>query len=133
LEVGRFAWYDTMADPSGNPVQVPEQTTNRVIVGADPSSVPFLRITRCCFHHQVTFKVRAGGEWLAVGSHVGVLHHVKTDASGACVLSCDARDALTNARSFDIPWWQDGTCSPGDVRPFDRDSPLAMRNPMLSY
>lgn len=139
LEVGRFAWYDT--DPNGGAVA--EQTTNRTIVGADPSNKPFLAITRCCFHHQASFKVRTGGEWVAVGSNVGLLHHVKADASGACVLSCNPGDALLNARSFDIPWWQDGTnCSSaceltGDPNcpppTFDRNSPLAMRNPMFSY
>src|SRR5262249_25075116 len=83
---------------------------------------------------------RAGGEWLAVGSNVGLLHHVKADASGACVLSCNPRDALVNGRSFDIPWWTDNACTPSwatdnppAVPPFDRNSSLAMRNPMMSY
>jgi hypothetical protein len=139
LMVGRFAWYDKATDASGNAIDVPQQTTNRVVVGADPSNAPFLKIMRCCFHHQASFRVRAGGEWLAVGSAVGLLHHVKADATGACVLSCDPHAALTNARSFDVPWWVDNTCTPAQLPfdpnnpPFDRNSPLAMRNPSLSY
>jgi hypothetical protein len=133
LEVGRFAWYDKTTDQAGNTTAVPEQTTNRVIVGADQTNPPFLRITRCCFHHQATFKVRTGGEWLAVGSNVGLLHHVKADASGACVLSCDPNQALVNSRSFDVPWWTDNSCTAAAPPTFDRNSPLAMRNPTLSY
>jgi hypothetical protein len=39
-----------------------------------------------------------------------------------------------NARAFDIPWWRPGTCAARDQLPtFDRDSPLAMRNPMFSF
>ena len=46
----------------------PSRPHNRVVVGPDPSNAPLLRFVRCCFHHQATFKVRTGGEWLAVGS-----------------------------------------------------------------
>jgi hypothetical protein len=129
LEVGRFGWYP--ADLMKNPVL--EQTTNRVVVAADPGNAPFLSLTRCCFHRQATFKVRTGGEWVSVGSAVGLLHHVRADASGACVLSCDPRDALMNARAFDIPWTKDGSCAPAAAPTFDRDSLLAMRNPMFSF
>ncbi len=134
LEVGRFGWYQT--DPVTN-AAVTEQTTSRVVVGADPTSVAELRRMTCCFHHQATFKVRTGGEWVAVGSVVGLLHQVvkkEDDPSGSCVLSCDPRMALMNARSFDVPWSTAPRCSqPGVVPQFDRDSPLAMRNPMFSF
>jgi hypothetical protein len=129
LEVGRFGWYT----PDPMMMAVPEQTTNRVVVGADPGNAPFLSLTRCCFHNQATFKVRTGGQWVSVGSVVGLLHHVKADASGACVLSCDARDALMNARAFDVPWATDNNCTAAAAPSFDRDSPLAMRNPMFSF
>jgi len=134
LEVGRFAWYP--ADPStGNAVA--EQTTNRIVVPADPGNAPFLRLATCCFHRQATFKVRTGGEWVAVGSSVGLLHRVVRDAAGSCVLSCDPRDALMNARAFDVPWatWSQsaGQCTAANAPSFDRDSPLAMRNPMFSF
>jgi hypothetical protein len=135
LEVGRFGWFNTdPKGPSGN--LVPEQTTNRVVVAADPGNKLFLRLTRCCFHHQATFKVRTGGEWVAVGSSVGLLHQVVSGADGSCVLSCDPRDALRNARAFDIPYgtWSDAkTCTSASAPTFDRDSPLAMRNPMFSF
>ena len=137
LEVGRFAWYPT--DASGNPVA--QQTTNRVIVGPDPGNAPFLKLARCCFHHQAAFKVRSGGEWLTVGTVAGLLHQVvkapaAAGTSPACVLSCDPKKALLNSRSFDVPWAQPPTCTtpPGRIPPqFDRDSPLAFRNPMFSF
>jgi hypothetical protein len=136
LEVGRFAWYPS--DPNSG-TTVPEQTTNRVVVPGDPSNVPFLRLATCCFHRDATFKVRTGGEWVAVGSSVGLLHRVvrASDAAGSCVLSCDPRDALMNARTFDVPWatWSQsaGTCTAAATPSFDRNSPLAMRNPEFSY
>jgi hypothetical protein len=137
LEVSRFAWYP--ADPqSGTPVA--EQTTNRVVVPPDPTNVPFLKLATCCFHRQAeTFKVRTGGEWVAVASGVGLLHHVvrAPDAAGSCMLSRDPRDALLNARSFDVPWatWSQASnnCTAAAAPSFDRDSPLAMRNPVFSF
>jgi hypothetical protein len=134
LVVGRFGW----VTPS-------EETTSRVIVSADPSNAPFLRATSCCFHHTAGFKVRTGGEWVTVGSGVGLLHRVVKAADGSCVPSCDPRMALMNARAFDVPWatahpvqLPDGTsiaaCTPPSPLPtFTRDSPLAMRNPMFSF
>jgi hypothetical protein len=106
LDVGRFYW------PPGQP----EQTTSRVVVGKDPGSKNTLRFVSCCFHKQVTFRVRAGGEWVASGQNgIGFLHHVvagpvESDPLGGgapgrrCVLSCDPHDVLLNARSFDVPW-----------------------------
>jgi hypothetical protein len=128
LVVGRFGW-----NPS-----VTEQTTNRVIVGPDPSNRPFLRFAQCCFHKQAGFKVRAGGEWVANGSNVGLLHHViQSPTSDRCVLSCDPQFALLNARSFDVPWGNPAKgCTPPaslDVSQLGRDSVLAMRNPMFSF
>jgi hypothetical protein len=130
LEVGRFGWYPT--DATGN--AVPELTTNRVVVPADPSNKSVLRLARCCFHHQASFKVRTGGEWVALGSGVGLLHRVVKDSAGSCVSSCEPRNALMNARAFDIPWSSDPkTCTPVAPPSFDRDSPLAMRNPTFSF
>lgn len=132
LIVTRFAW-----DPG-----TPEQTTSRVVVPhPDPSNAPFLRFATCCFHRQATFKVRTGGEWVANGTNnVGLLHHVVADASGRCVLSCDPQYALLNARAFDVPWSNPASAKgcgapqgPSDLSLLDRDSPLAMRNPMFSF
>jgi hypothetical protein len=109
LDVGRFYWPDS----------VPEQTTNRLIVGEDPGNRSALQFVSCCFHNQATFKVRAGGEWVAAGQNgVGFLHHVVASAATVndvdpltgtaggrrCVLSCDPHDVLLSSRSFDIPW-----------------------------
>jgi hypothetical protein len=138
LKVGRFAWFpQDPKDPSGTVV---ERTTNRVIVAGDDSNKLFLRLTRCCFHHQAAFRVRTGGEWVVVGlNSTGVLHHVKA-ACGMeqrCELSTDPRDALMNARAFDIPWanWSEksNVCTAAGSPTFDRNSPLAMRNPLFSF
>ena len=131
LVLGRFGWFTT--DANGAAVQ--EQTTNRVIVGPDASNVPFLERVRCCFHHQAAFKVRTGGEWLTVGSTSGMLHHVQTDpATNRCVSTCNQADVLKNSRAFDIPWGTPPACtSPGLPPGIDRNSPLAMRNPMFSF
>jgi hypothetical protein len=147
LVLGRFGWFDT--DSKGNAVG--EQPNNRVVVGPDPSNVPFLRLARCCFHHQATFKVRTGGEWLTVGSATGLLHHVQTDpGTNRCVIGCNPTEVLENARTFDIPWSLPASGDPGlvDGGPvakvagctppalpanLDRNSVLAQRNPMFSF
>ncbi len=134
LKVGRFGWQPK--DANGNAVL--EQTTNRVIVPASDSNPTFLNRARCCFHNQSGFKVRAGGEWVTVGSASGMLHRVRPDpTSSRCIQSNDPRFALLNARAFDIPWAElvGKTCTPPSSPPraFFRDSPLAMRNPMFSF
>jgi len=132
LVLGRFGWLPT--DSKG--ASVSEQPTNRLVVGPDPSNPPFLRFLRCCFHHQAAFKVRTGGEWVTIGSASGLLHHVQTDpATHRCVPSCNQYDVLRNARAPDVPWGTAPTCTPlpGPPASLDRNSPLAMRNPMFSY
>jgi hypothetical protein len=130
LVLGRFGWFDT--DATG---AVGEQPNNRVVVGADPSNTPFLRLARCCFHHQATFKVRTGGEWVTLGSATGLLHHVQADpATNRCVIGCNPTDVLENARAFDIPWSLPPACVPPALPAnLDRNSVLAMRNPMFSF
>jgi hypothetical protein len=105
---------------------VPESTTNRRVWPPDPSNQTFLKTMRCCFHSQIGFSVRAGGEWLAVGSVSSLLHHVTTDASNRCVLSCNSQEALLNSRSLGF-FLDNRAAAP------DRNSPLAMRNPMFAY
>jgi hypothetical protein len=132
--VGRFYWRDT----DDNHMPVVEQTTNRTIVGADPTNAASLKTVRCCFHHQAAFRVRTGGEWVTLGlNSLGLLHHVQADpTTGRCVLSCDPRETLLNARTFDVPWAPPNQACPA-VAPaqvaVDRSSPLAMRNPMVSF
>jgi hypothetical protein len=137
LVVGRFGW-----QPGSASNHVPESTGNRVVVGPDASNVPFLRLMRCCFHHQAAFKVRAGGEWVTVGqTGLGFLHHVTAAPQGTdpsnpssrpCVLSCNPNDVLLNSRSFDVP-----ACPvPANFTGIPRTgalSVLAMENPFLSF
>src|SRR4029077_16543554 len=130
LVVGRF----------GFPGQLEQTTNRRVDPGTENNPRP-LELMACCFHSQASFKVRTGGEWVAVGQNsVGLLHHVVAEpssdpATSRCTLSCDPRDALLNARSFDVQWAVPGggTASSASPVPIGRNSVLAMRNPMFSY
>ncbi|MBX3259129.1 MAG: hypothetical protein KF782_05515 [Labilithrix sp.] len=117
LVVGRFVKFSDEA--------------SREVVYADPSNAAYLKLLRCCFHHQVRFDVRAASQWVTIGSGVGLLNHVTRGEGGRCVASCDPREALLNARAPSLPF---GTPSFGapDFAPF-RDSPLAMRNPAFSF
>jgi hypothetical protein len=118
LVVGRY--YRAPADATG-------KLKPRQIVSKDPTNVEALRAMRCCFHHQVRFKVRSGGTWLTTGSAVGYMHHVTKDATtSACVESCDPREALLNSRVPSLP----RSLDPLTVPP-NRNSVLALRNPMF--
>jgi hypothetical protein len=129
IVVGRFGF------PDGQP----ELTTNRTIAGQSPTNVTSLKAAMCCFHSQVNFKVRAGGEWLTAGSTLGLLHHdgVVIPATGACGVRCDdPTRSLLNARAFEVqspPAACAGMPPQGMVAALGRDSPFAMRNPMFSF
>jgi hypothetical protein len=114
---------------------VPEMTTNRTIMGPDKSNQAFLRNLKCCFHDQLTVNVRTGGEWVAVGSVSGLLHHVTADpTTNRCVLSCNPQEALLNARNVGFYTTTNftGGCANSSAC-LDRNSALAMRNPMFAY
>ncbi|MBX3222753.1 MAG: hypothetical protein KF795_19730 [Labilithrix sp.] len=104
---------------------------SREIVYSDPSNAAYLKLLRCCFHHQVRFEVRAASQWVTVGSGVGMLSHVTRGEGGRCVTSCDPRESLMNARAPSLPFGA-ATFGTADFAPF-RDSPLAMRNPAFSF
>jgi len=111
----------------------PDGDVNRIkdreVVAAHPGNAPFLKRMKCCFHNQAHFSVRAGAEWVVVGSQAGYLHHITADASGACVQSCESRSVLLNSRAPAVPR---PTSAVGFVPP-TRNSALAMRNPMFSF
>jgi hypothetical protein len=97
---------------------------------------------QCCFHNQVRFNVRTGGQWSTVGAASGFMHHViATGSDGRCQPACEARDALLNGRAPPVPRpiaaQAAGVtgCVPGapTAVTIDRDSPLAVRNPMFSF
>jgi hypothetical protein len=114
----------------GYPNNEAPSTDNRTVVTSDPSNAPFLKEMQCCFHNQITYHVRTGGIWSAVGSVIGFMTHVKADAAtNACVVSCDPRDALLNSRAIGIPR---PTMASSLATPPDRNSILAMRNPMFA-
>lgn len=112
LVVGRFA-------------TLPGNKTREAIY-ADPSNAAHLKLLRCCFQGQITFDVRAGSQWVTLGSTVGVLSHMTRGEGGRCVPSCDEREVLLNARAPSLPFGPPGYAP-------DRNSVLAMRNPALSF
>ena len=80
-----------------------EPPNNRVVVAADPTQHGrSCSAIRCCFHHQATFKVRTGGEWVTVGIGLGLLHHVADGPgrrTGASWRATSATCSRTRARS----------------------------------
>lgn len=145
LVLGTYGYY-----PDGNN----QQTTNRGVRGRGAVNAPFLKLARCCFHRQPHVRVRAGAEWIAVGSVSGFLHSMTRGEGGACVPSCNPRDALLNGRApqvprpagLEYPAVTVGESSdaiakanaPVDARRealkrfLDRNSMLALRNPMFA-
>ncbi|WP_394847196.1 hypothetical protein LZC95_06970 [Pendulispora brunnea] len=127
--------------PPGSSLSGPDIGRRLIERNASFNRVP-LRTMQCCFHNQAHFRVRTGGEWLALGSSVGYLHHIIKDANNACVQSCATRDQLLNARIPALPYpcrgTQNGQCTNlredlTSVPLLDRNSPLVMRNPALSF
>ncbi len=121
--LGRFSYPDGLQSP-GTRISAPQD-----LQMTDANNPSAMQALQCCFHNQATFHVRAGGEWLTLGSVVGLLEHMQSDVGGRCVPSCDPADALLNARAV-------GLIPPGmSTLPLapNRNSPLAMRNPMFSF
>jgi hypothetical protein len=125
LVLGRFFTF-TEKDAAGKDVPKPY----REVIYKDPTNAPFMKLMQCCFHKQVRFKVRTGMSWAVVGrspgggSGIGFLSHFTTDAAGRCVVSCDPRESLLNARA---------PLAPPNSPAVGRNSALAFRNPLFSF
>ncbi len=110
-----------------------------VVVPAESSNTNILKLARACFHNQARFAVRAGGQWLTKGATtdkapIQYLHHVARGQGDRCVQSCEPREQLLNARAPAVPRiLQDGSGEVGANDVPERNSPLAMRNPMFSF
>lgn len=104
------------------------KTTTREVVYKDPSNAAHMKLLQCCFHRQVHYTIRAGAQWVAIGSKVGYLNHTTRASDNRCVQSCESREALLSSRAPSLP----GDAKQADFAPF-RDSPLAMRNPAFSF
>jgi hypothetical protein len=58
---------------------------------------------KCCFPASVAFGVRAGRQWVVLGSNVGFMHHVVADPeTGGCRPSCAPEHARENGRATDV-------------------------------
>jgi hypothetical protein len=106
--------------------------TRREVVYKDSSNEANLKLMKCCFHNQARFHVRTGQQWSAIGqtvgggAGVGFLSHITTGDGGRCVTSCDPRESLLNGRVVTSP------SSVAVNLQTQRNSPLAMRNPMFA-
>ncbi|APR99407.1 hypothetical protein BCY86_00965 [Pajaroellobacter abortibovis] len=101
---------------------------NRQRIGARSDNVPWFKLLYCCFQGRASFRVRTGGQWIAIGKRTGYLHHVGTSGTDqACVDSCLVRDALLNARIMEVPRTASSSFMPS------RNSVLALRNPFFSF
>jgi hypothetical protein len=135
LVIGNYGYRDASKITAGREVWPSAKGDGR----ADANK-PFMRMLQCCFHKQVHFNVRAGNEWVAIGSVSGYLHHVQPQVTsdpattGRCVQSCDPRLALMNARALGVPRPTDPATGSYflPAPPIARDSALALRNPMFS-
>jgi hypothetical protein len=118
--------------PTDGHYAVAPSTSNRQITVPDVTNISALKQLKCCFHSQMTFNVRAGGEWVTTGSVSGLLHHVIADSTThRCVTSCDPQKALLNSRAIGMAASVNPKTAAGFIP--DRDNPLAMRNPMFAF
>lgn len=134
------------------------RTDNREVRARGDVNAPFMKLARCCFHRQVHFRVRAGAEWVAVGTVSGFLHSMTRAEGGRCEPSCSPDDVLLTGRApavprvkdLDLPAALPSNATAAEKQAFDeatlhvtrrrqaltallgRNSPLAMRNPMFS-
>ncbi|HEY1955895.1 MAG TPA: hypothetical protein VGH28_09780 [Polyangiaceae bacterium] len=122
LVLGRYLY----TDPTNRP------TNGRLIAPRDTTSQVDFQLAKCCFHNQAHFRVRTGGEWVALGSVSGYLHHVVPDATKACVLSCDPTQVLMSSRAPETAFVPSATQTGPTPAPL-RNSPFALRNPMFSF
>jgi hypothetical protein len=57
----------------------------------------------CCFPTQVSYNVRASGEWVVQGSATGFRHAITTDGTGRCVRdACSPRAAEAEGRVLEV-------------------------------
>ena len=126
LVLGRYLYLDTVNRPPNG----------RLIAPRDTSPQVDFQLAQCCFHNQAHFNVRTGGEWVAVGTTTGYLHHVVADSTGACGWSCDPQFVLLNARAPELSIGsvadESGT-NPNLALLLNRNSTFAMRNPGFSF
>lgn len=115
------------------PPESARTVNSRVVAAPDDANKEILAFARRCFHDQIRFRVRAGGQWLAQGSTMGYLRNIERGAGGACVASCDPAKALLNARTFPVPLPEGADALAARANAPDRNSTLAFRNPMFSF
>jgi hypothetical protein len=83
-------------------------------------------LAKCCFPTEMSFNVRAGGQWVVLGSVTSFLHHVIADPTrGVCRDSCDRLKVRQNGRILEAPKDQ------GGIR--DDNATYAFINPMFRF
>jgi hypothetical protein len=108
-------------------LRILEATDDRLVV--EPRAPPAASAPElpCCFPGVVEFRVRAGGQWVVVGSVSGFLHDVRVDASGVCRPSCKPELARLGGRVREAP-------TPTSIEDAVSDtSPFAFQNPFFRF
>ncbi len=100
-------------------------------IRANTNNPDVMRRAQCCFHNQVHFKVRAGGEWIASSTSSGQLSHLVADPkTHACVSSCKQREVLLASRAVET---SSLLLLPNDQRIEDaKNSAYVLRNPSFA-
>jgi hypothetical protein len=97
------SWFGTKKDPkSTREFMVRKAKSDRLLLvprGADDAATWVNRV-HCCFPTVHSYEVRAAKQWVVRGANL--LHNVKADSSGACVLNDEPRYAKLRARAFEI-------------------------------
>jgi hypothetical protein len=117
--------YGTSATPrEARDFRILEATVDTLTLEARNPPGPDDPPLKCCFPGVVQFDVRVGNQWVVIGDRVGLLHAMKTDASGVCRPSCAIEDVLLVSRVREIP--HDTAI---DDEPIDDSEPFTLANP----
>lgn len=122
---GAACTYDDCASTFGTPLEPSPARELRVLEAYQERLVVEPAVDQallgCCFPTLVDYSVRAGGQWIALGSSSGFLHHVIADPeSGVCRPSCDPLSERLVGRARQAP-----------AGPVAEGSVYAFKNPMF--
>jgi hypothetical protein len=101
--------YGTPDDPrDGRDFPIDTAYEDRLVLRPNPDRGRAAPLS-CCFPYPIAYTVRAGKQWLVIGSTTGYLHREIPDPTASnlstarCILSCDLNLQLRNSRAVEIP------------------------------
>jgi hypothetical protein len=69
----------------------------------------------CCFPEPTSYEVRAGRQWVLLGSQTGLQHHIGVGAGGRCEPSCQAYDQKKEGRALEVSCNENCADEAGDL------------------